>query len=109
MNQDFYTSEQAYRRVLAKGVRFQPLTEVNGVTEAGVQTVNIYTREAGAIEAEAVITSYGSAAVDDLVDELEERGITVFAAGDCVAPRDMSGAIVDALGVMQKLNQVVRS
>lgn len=109
MNQDFYTSELAYRRVLAKGVRFQPLTEVNGVTEAGVQTVNIYTREAGAIEAEALITSYGSAAVDDLVDELEERGITVFAAGDCVAPRDMSGAIVDALGVMQKLNQVVRS
>jgi len=108
MNQDFYTSEHAYRRVLAKGVRFQPLTEVAGLNDAGLQTVNVYTRERGTIETEAVVTSYGSSAADSLVDELEERGLKVFAAGDCVAPRDISGAIVDALGVMQKLNEVVR-
>lgn len=108
INQEFFTSEQAYRRLLPKNVRFVPMTEVTAVHPGEVATLNIYTRKAGAIPADSVVVSHGGVANDRLIDDLQARWPNVFSAGDCVAPRDMAGAISDALRVMEKLTAVVR-
>ena len=108
INQEFFTSEQAYRRLLRKNVRFVPITEVTAVHPGEVATLNVYTRKAGTIPADSVVVSNGGVANDRLIDELQARRPNVFSAGDCVAPRDMAGAISDGLRVMEKLTSVVR-
>lgn len=103
MHQDFATSEQAYRRMLRKGVRIIPGAEVTGVHDGEATTENAHTRKAGSLPADSVVVSGGGVADDGLFHELEARGVNVYSAGDCVAPRDMSGAIADALRLMMRI------
>ncbi len=108
INQDFSTSEHAYRRLLRKGVRFVTTTEVTGVHPGEVETRNAYSRETGRLPADSVVVSYGSSANDRLVDRLQERRANVFSVGDCVSPRDIAGAISDGIRLMEKLPVAVR-
>jgi pyruvate/2-oxoglutarate dehydrogenase complex dihydrolipoamide dehydrogenase (E3) component len=108
INQDFFTSEQAYRRLLPKGVKLVTTTEVTGVRDGEVDIRNIYTRRTGSLPADSVVVSYGGVANDSLVDQLQERRANVFSAGDCVSPRDIAGAVSDGMRVMEKLAAVVR-
>lgn len=103
MHQDFATSEQAYRRMLRKGVRVLPGVEVTGVRDGLVETENVHTHRPGSLPADTVVVSRGGVADDRLFDELEGRGLNVYSAGDCVAPRDMSGAIADAVRLMARI------
>lgn len=108
INQEFTSSEQAYRRLLPKKVRFLTLTEVTGMKPGEVQTLNVYTREAGTLPADSLVISYGGIANDELLYELTAKRPNVFASGDCVAPRDLAGAISDGMRVMDKLASLTR-
>jgi 2,4-dienoyl-CoA reductase (NADPH2) len=103
INQDFYTAEHAYRRMLRKGVRILPSTEVVGVEDGRAELRNVHTHAASSLEADSVVISQGGAAADRLYHELAARRKNVYLAGDSVAPRDMAGAIGDALRVMQQI------
>lgn len=108
INEEFYTAEQAYRRLLPKKVRFLAITEVTGVRPGEVDTMNVYTLRLGTVPADSVVVSYGGVANDSLIDQLQVRRPNVFSAGDCVAPRDIAGAISDGMRVMEKLATVAR-
>jgi 2,4-dienoyl-CoA reductase-like NADH-dependent reductase (Old Yellow Enzyme family) len=108
INQDFSTSENAYRRLLRKGIRFITTTEVIAARPGEVEIRNVYTRRTETLPADSVIASHGGVADDSLIDQLQERRTNVFAAGDCVAPRDIAGAISDGVRLMEKLPVVVR-
>jgi len=107
LNQDFATSEQLYRRLGKKKVRLIAMTEVTGVTSGEVAIRNIYTREAGALPADSCVVSNGGAADDSLLDQLREHRPNVVGVGDCIAPRDIAGAISDGLRAMEKLRVAV--
>jgi NADPH-dependent 2,4-dienoyl-CoA reductase/sulfur reductase-like enzyme len=62
INQDFYTAEQAYRRIVRKGVHILPSTEVVGVAEGQVELRNVHTHAPSSLPADAVVVSYGGAA-----------------------------------------------
>jgi NADPH-dependent 2,4-dienoyl-CoA reductase/sulfur reductase-like enzyme len=108
INQEFFTSEQAYRRLLPKKVRFLAVTEVTGVRPGEVDTMNVYTLRPGTVPADSVVVSHGGVANDSLIDQLQLRRPNVFSAGDCIAPRDIAGAISDGMRVMEKLVAVAR-
>ncbi len=107
MNQDFFTSEQVYRRLLRKRVRLVPITEVVGMRGGEVDIRNIYTRKTGSLAADSVVVSYGGVANDTLFDQLQGRRTNVFSTGDCVSPRDIAGAISDGLRCIEKLASAV--
>ena len=109
MNQDFVTSEQLYRRLGRKGVKLLPITEVTGTTADGVSIRNIYTRQTGTLPADSCIISYGGVADDHLLDQLREHRANVVGVGDCIAPRDILGAISDGVRAMGELRLAVRS
>lgn len=108
INQEFTSSEQAYRRLLPRNVRFLTLTEVTGMKPGEVQTVNVYTRQSGTLPADSLVISHGGVANDGLFYALMSHRPNVFAAGDCVAPRDLAGAISDGMRVVEKLASVTR-
>ncbi len=108
INQDFFTSENAYRRILRKGVRFLTTTEVVGMRSGEVQTRNVYTQQAGTLPADSLVVSYGGVANDSLLGQLQDARRNVLAAGDCVSPRDIAGAISDGMRVMQALELALR-
>lgn len=109
MNQDFTTSEHLYRRLGRGGVRVIPTTEVTGLAPGGVATRNIYTREAGTLPADVCVISWGGVSDDTLLGELREQHPNVTGAGDCIAPRDILGAISDGVRAMDALRTAVRS
>lgn len=109
MNQDFSTSENLYRRLGPKGVRIIPLTDITGLTPGGVATRNIYTHQAGELPADVCLVSHGGVADDSLLDALREWHPNVAGAGDCIAPRDILGAVSDGVRSMDALRLAVRS
>lgn len=109
LNQDFVTSEHLYRRLGQKNVRIIPMTEVTGVTPGEVAIRNIYTHQTGTLSADSCVTSYGGVADDSLLDQLREHRPNVVGVGDCIAPRDILGAISDGMRAMDKLRVAVRS
>ncbi len=106
---DFFTSEAAYRRLLKKGVRIEPTCEVEGVTDGLVLFSNVFSGEAGSLPADGLVLAQGGVADDALYRALRGLRAGVLAAGDCVAPRDMEGAISDARLVMAELALACRS
>ena len=103
MTQDFYNSEQLYRRLPHKGVRFVPTTEVTGVRPGEAEVRNVYSQLVGSLPADSVVVSLGGVADDSLYAQLTSRRPNVHSAGDCVAPRDMAGAILDGIRVMRNI------
>lgn len=109
MNQDFVTSEHLYRRLGQKNVRIIPLTEATGLTPDGVSIRNVYTDATGTLPADSCVISFGGVSDDSLLDQLREHRSNVVGAGDCIAPRDILGAISDGIRAMDKLRVAVRS
>jgi thioredoxin reductase len=103
MTQDFSNSEQLYRRLPHKGVRFVRTTEVTGVRPGEAEVRNVYSQQASSLPADSVVVSLGGVADDSLYAQLASRRPNVYGVGDCVAPRDMAGAISDGMRVMQNI------
>lgn len=109
MNQDFITSEHLYRRLGQKSVTVIPMTEVIGVTVGEVEIRNVYTQQINTLPADSCIVSDGGVADDSLLDQLLEHRSNVVGVGDCIAPRDILGAISDGMRAMDKVRVAVRS
>lgn len=108
MHQDFYTSENLYRRLLRKGVRIRSCEEVIGASPGEARVRNKFILREDMLPADTVVAAYGGVANDSLYFALCAQRSEVYRAGDCVAPRDIEGAISDAMRIVEDIGQVVK-
>jgi hypothetical protein len=84
------------QRASAKGIVFRPQIDVQQVTARNVVGVDRFDRRPLSIEAVDLVVAVTHEAPDDaLYLALKEAGRRVFRAGDAVAPRYMSQAILE--------------
>ncbi len=90
-----------YRRLFEKGVTMTPLTEVVGVSSGGVSVAHVYSGQRREIATDVVVLALGGEARAELYDELQAAapGLEVRRAGDCVAPRYLYDAMLEATRV----------
>ncbi len=93
-----------YARLFAKGVILSPHTELRAIEGSAVVVANVYTGAARRIEGvDTVVLSMGSRSTDGLYRELKGRVAELYAVGDCVAPRGVHQAILDATRAARQL------
>ncbi len=83
-----------YERLIPKGVVISPITEVKGMSGDTVIVQNVFSGKERAIEGvDNVVVAVGNKADNELYYALKRRMSTVYAVGDCVAPRNVMRAI----------------
>jgi dimethylglycine catabolism A len=86
-----------YTRLFAKGVTLTPHTDLVAVEGSTLVVANAYTRAQRRIDGiDTVVLSMGSRSTDALYRALRHRVPALHAIGDCVAPRGIHQAILDA-------------
>jgi NADPH-dependent 2,4-dienoyl-CoA reductase/sulfur reductase-like enzyme len=89
-----------YSRLFAKGVALTPHTDLVAVEGSTVVVANVYTRTERRIEGvDTLVLSMGSRSTDALYRALKGKVPTLHAIGDCVAPRGIHQAILEATRV----------
>jgi NADPH-dependent 2,4-dienoyl-CoA reductase/sulfur reductase-like enzyme len=90
-----------YRRLFEKGVTMTPLTEVVSVGADGVSVTHVYSGQRREIAADMVVLALGGEARAEVYHELRAAapGLGVRRAGDCVAPRYLYDAMLEATRV----------
>src|SRR5207247_9356622 len=93
-----------YALLCTKGVILIPHTELRAIEGSTVVVANVYTGAARRIEGvDTVVLSMGSRSTDALYRELKGRVAELYAVGDCVAPRGVHQAILDATRAARQL------
>jgi len=93
-----------YRRLFAAGVVLTPGTELRAVEGSSVIVANVYSGNERRIEGvDTVVLSAGSRSTDALYRALKGRVAELYAVGDCVAPRGVHQAILDATRVARAI------
>ncbi|HSE95943.1 MAG TPA: FAD-dependent oxidoreductase [Methylomirabilota bacterium] len=93
-----------YTRLFARGVVLTPHTELRAVEGSAVVVANVYTGEPRRIEGvDTVVLAMGSRSTDALYRALRDRVALVRACGDCVAPRGIHHALLEATRVARAL------
>jgi NADPH-dependent 2,4-dienoyl-CoA reductase/sulfur reductase-like enzyme len=86
-----------YTRLFAQGVVLSPHTELVAVEGSAVVVANVYTGEPRRIEGvDTVVLAMGSRSTDALFRALRDRVPLLLACGDCVAPRGIHHALLEA-------------
>ncbi|HEY7543223.1 MAG TPA: FAD-dependent oxidoreductase [Methylomirabilota bacterium] len=89
-----------YKRLVTAGVVLTPGTELRAVEGSAVVVANVYSGAERRIEGvDTVVLSAGSRSTDSLYRVLKGRVAELHAVGDCVAPRGVHQAILDATRV----------
>lgn len=89
-----------HQRAAAKGIEFRPCVEVEAVSAGTVMGVDCFDRTPVRISGvDLVVNVVHEVPDEDLYYALKQSGARVFRAGDCVAPRAMSQAILEAYHV----------
>ncbi|HKX06389.1 MAG TPA: FAD-dependent oxidoreductase, partial [Methylomirabilota bacterium] len=89
-----------YSRLFAKGVALTPHTDLVAVEGSTVVVANVYTRTERRIEGvDTLVLSMGSRSTDALYRALKGKVPALHAIGDCVAPRGIHQAILEATRV----------
>lgn len=89
-----------HQRAAAKGVVLTSQVEVTGVADGRVVGVDIFDRSPVTIaDVDLVVSVIPDSPEEDLYFALKQAGRRVFRAGDCVAPRSMSQAILEGYRV----------
>ncbi len=89
-----------YSRLFAKGVTFTPHTDLVAVEGSAVVVANAYTRAERRIEGvDTVVLAMGSRSADALYRALKGAVPSLYAIGDCVAPRGVHQAILEGTRV----------
>ena len=87
----------AYSRILDKQVTLIPNTEVQRIQDSLVKIVNVCTQKAKEIEdVDTVVMSVGNRSNRKLYNSLKGKVKEIYCIGDCVAPRLIQQAIVEA-------------
>jgi len=90
-----------HKRMRSAGVVYSPFTRFEGVSGRTARLVDTATGEPRAAEFDLVVVQAENRAVDELRADLDGR-VEVRLIGDCVAPRRLSHAVLEA-------NELVRS
>jgi len=93
-----------YKRLFTRGVVLTPGTELRAVEGSAVIVANVYSGAERRIEGvDTVVLSAGSRSTDSLYRALKGQVPELHAVGDCVAPRGVHQAILDATRVARKI------
>jgi len=93
-----------YKRLFTAGVVLSPGTELRAVEGSAVIVANVYSGGERRIEGvDTVVLSAGSRSTDSLYRALKGRVAELYAVGDCVAPRGVHQAILDATRVARAI------
>jgi dimethylglycine catabolism A len=93
-----------YARLYAKGVVLTPCNELRAVEGSTVIVANVFSGVERRIEAvDSVVLATGSRSTDALYRALKGHVPVLHAAGDCVAPRGVHQAILDATRVARAI------
>ncbi len=85
-----------YRRALSKGIKLLPQTLVRRVEGRRVVIADRFSREERALEeVDTVVLALYRLPQQDLFLALKAQGFEVYRAGDCVAPRQISQAVLE--------------
>jgi pyruvate/2-oxoglutarate dehydrogenase complex dihydrolipoamide dehydrogenase (E3) component len=94
----------AYKRIMEKGVRLRPHTELKMIEDKAVTTFNVYTQEEERIEGvDTVVMSVGNLSRRELYDRLKGRVKELYCVGDAVAPRLIQQVIYEAENTGRKI------
>jgi dimethylglycine catabolism A len=86
-----------YTRLYSKGVVLTPCTELRAIEGTTVIVANVFSGAERRIEpVDTVVLAAGSRSTDALYRALDGRVARLYAVGDCVAPRGVHQAILDA-------------
>ena len=93
-----------YKRLFTAGVVLTPGTELRAVEGSAVIVANVYSGVERRVEGvDTVVLSAGSRSTDSLYRALKGRVAELHAVGDCVAPRGVHQAILDATRVARTI------
>ena len=93
-----------YARLHTRGVVLTPGTELRAVEGSTVIVTNVYSGAERRIEAvDTVVLAAGSRSTDSLYRALKGQVAALYAVGDCVAPRGVHQAILDATRVARAI------
>jgi mycofactocin system FadH/OYE family oxidoreductase 2 len=93
-----------YKRLFTAGVVLTPGTELRAVEGSAVIVANVYSGVERRIEGvDTVVLSAGSRSIDSLYRALKGQVAELYAVGDCVAPRGVHQAILDATRVARAI------
>ena len=93
-----------YKRLFTRGAVLSPGTELRAVEGSAVIVVNVYSGAERRIEGvDTVVLSTGSRSTDSLYRALKGQVPELHAVGDCVAPRGVHQAILDATRVARRI------
>jgi dimethylglycine catabolism A len=93
-----------YKRLFTAGVILTPGTELRAVEGSAVIAANVYSGSERRIEGvDTIVLSAGSRSTDSLYRVLKGRVAELYAVGDCVAPRGVHQAILDATRVARAI------
>jgi len=93
-----------YKRLFTRGVVLTPGTELRAVEGSTVIVANVYSGAERRIEGvDTVVLATGSRSTDGLYRALKGQVAELYAVGDCVAPRGVHQAILDATRVARAI------
>jgi 2,4-dienoyl-CoA reductase-like NADH-dependent reductase (Old Yellow Enzyme family) len=92
-----------YERLRGNGVRFRPFVTVTSVDGTTISLADAVTGEPGQATADLLVYQPQLGSTVDLADDLAGDVGVLALVGDCVAPRRMSQAILDANRVIRRL------
>jgi pyruvate/2-oxoglutarate dehydrogenase complex dihydrolipoamide dehydrogenase (E3) component len=86
----------AYTRLVRLGAKLVPDCELVNYRDHTAEIRNIFSQRTDRIACDTVVCAYGGTAQDALFTAMMPAGDSVYQVGDCVAPRDVRGAVRDA-------------
>ncbi|HKC98251.1 MAG TPA: FAD-dependent oxidoreductase [Methylomirabilota bacterium] len=93
-----------YKRLFTRGAVLTPGTELRAIEGSAVIVANVYSGAERRIEGvDTVVLAAGSRSTDSLYRALKGQVAEVYAVGDCVAPRGVHQAILDATRVARAI------
>jgi N,N-dimethylglycine/sarcosine dehydrogenase len=93
-----------YRRLFTAGVVLTPGTELRAIEGSTVIVANVYSDLERRIEGvDTVVLAAGSRSTDSLYRALKGHVAELYAVGDCVAPRGVHQALLDATRVARAI------
>jgi 2,4-dienoyl-CoA reductase (NADPH2) len=85
------------------GTKYRVLSVLDEVSSGSAQLMNATSGEVEQVTCDLVVVQTGRASVDGLPATLRGSGLEVHAVGDCVSPRRVSHALLEAHRVARAL------
>jgi 2,4-dienoyl-CoA reductase (NADPH2) len=93
-----------HRRLRGAGVEYHPFSVIERVVDTGhVEVRDTTTQQIRTESADSVVVLTSPRAQDDLLRELQAAGVPAEGVGDCLAPRRITHAVLDANRVVRAL------